>query len=118
MKPSKVRLRQIYKAPLHKKSSHISAILSKDLRTKYKRRNARVKVGDVVKVMRGEFKDVEGKVNKVHTDTFRLEIDGVQREKLRGGNASVLIHASNVMITSLDLGDELRKKKVEVHISG
>ena len=118
MKPSKARLKQIYKAPLHKKSASISAILSKDLRTKYKRRNVRVKAGDVVKIMRGEFKDVEGKVNKVHTDTGRLEIEGVQREKLRGGNAPVLIHASNVMVTSLDLGDELRKKKVEVHISG
>lgn len=118
MKPSKVRLREIYKAPLHKKSAKVSATLSKDLRTKYKRRSIRVRRGDVVKIMRGEFKGVEGKVTKVHTSTSRLEIEGVQREKLRGGNAPVLIHSSSVMITSLDLNDKKRKERVEVHISG
>ncbi|GIU72529.1 MAG: 50S ribosomal protein L24 [Candidatus Nitrosocaldaceae archaeon] len=118
MKPSKVRLKQIYKAPLHRRSANVSAILSKDLRTKYKRRNVRVRVGDVVKIMRGEYKGIEGKVNKVHTNTSRLEIEGVQREKLRGGNAPVLIHASKVMITSLDLSDELRKNKLEGKVSG
>ncbi|MEM2856210.1 MAG: 50S ribosomal protein L24 [Candidatus Nitrosocaldaceae archaeon] len=113
MKPSKARLNSLYKAPLHKRSSMIRSMLSDDLKTKYKRNSVRVRVGDIVKIMRGEFKGVEGKVSKVHTENGRLEIEGVQREKLRGGNVPVLIHSSKVMITSLDLSDEIRKNKLE-----
>ena len=113
MKPSKARLKEVYKAPLHRKQAKVSAMLSKELRARYKKRSIRVRVGDVVKVMRGEYKGIEGKVIKVHTDNARLEIEGIQREKLRGGNAPVLIHASKVMITSLDLSDEWRKKRLE-----
>ncbi len=91
----------------------IRSMLSDDLKTKYKRNSVRVRVGDIVKIMRGEFKGVEGKVSKVHTENGRLEIEGVQREKLRGGNVPVLIHSSKVMITSLDLSDEIRKNKLE-----
>ncbi len=106
----------MYTAPLHKRSKYASAMLSESLRIKYKRRSLRVRVGDIVKIMRGEYKGVEGKVKKVHTDTARLEIEGVNRERLRGGNVPVLIHASKVMITSLDLSDEWRKNKLEARI--
>ncbi len=113
MRPSIVRSRNIYKASLHKLSNNVRAILSKDLRAKYKIRNVRVRAGDIVKIMRGEYKGVEGKVLKVHVREGRLEIEGVQREKLRGGNVPVLIHASKVMVTNLDLSDKLRKEKLE-----
>lgn len=114
-KPSKSRL-IVYKAPLHKKSKWIRSILSKELREKYKVRNVRVRVGDVVRVMRGEYKGVEGRVKRVDVKTGRLEIEGIQREKVRGDKVPVMIHASKVMIVSLDLSDKLRKEKLESRI--
>jgi large subunit ribosomal protein L24 len=37
----------------------------------------------------------------------------VQREKIKGGNVKVLIHASNVIISSLNMDDKYRKNKME-----
>ena len=40
-------------------------------------------------------------------------VEGVTREKLKGGTSLVPIHSSNVVITNLALEDKLRKKKLE-----
>jgi len=87
--------------------------LSKDLREKYGKRTTRPRVGYSVRVVRGEFKNIEGKVTKVLPKKGRLTVEGITREKQKGGNAPVAIHASSVMITSLNLDDDARKKKLE-----
>ncbi|WP_415283557.1 50S ribosomal protein L24 [Candidatus Nitrososphaera sp. FF02] len=94
--------------PKHQRDSMVGATLSDNLRQQYKRRSARVVKGDSVKVMRGEYKGVEGKVDKVNTEKGTLQIEGIQREKVRGGQVKVAIHASNVMITSLKGDDKYR----------
>jgi large subunit ribosomal protein L24 len=66
-----------------------------------------------VKIVRGEYKGVEGKVEKINTEKGKLSIEGVQREKIKGGNVKVLIHASNVIISSLNMDDKYRKNKME-----
>ena len=53
--------------PLHLKGKFLVAHLVKDLRLKYGKRNARVRVGDKVRVLRGTFKGREGKVERVDT---------------------------------------------------
>ena len=109
VKPSKTRLKQIYNAPANKRSRRLGVSLSPDLRTQYGTRSIRVTKGDSVKVLYGEYKGIEGKVSKVHTENGRLAIEGIQREKIRGGNIPVLIHASNVMIVGLHLDDKWRQ---------
>ena len=113
VKPSKTRLQQIYAAPAHRRSRNVGANLSPDLRTQYGIRSIRVKEGDSVKVMRGEYKGIEGKINKVHAKEGRLAIEGIQREKVRGGNIAVLIHASKVMVVALNLEDKWRQAMLE-----
>ena len=113
VKPSKTRLKQIYAAPAHRRSRNVGANLSPDLRAQYGIRSIRVKEGDSVKVMRGEYKGIEGKVNKVHTEERSLAIAGIQREKIRGGNVPVLVHASKVMVVSLNLDDKWRQALLE-----
>jgi len=46
------------------KNSTVCSNLSDDLRKQYKKRSAGVIKGDTVKIMRGEYKGVEGKVEK------------------------------------------------------
>ena len=87
--------------------------LSKEMKEKYHRRSARVRVGDTVKIVRGEFKNIEGKVTKVLQSEGQLTVEGVTREKQKGGNAPVAIFASNVIITAMNLDDAMRKKKME-----
>lgn len=96
-----------------KKNIAVSSNLSDDLRKQYNMRSTSVIKGDTVKIMRGEYKGVEGKVEKINTIKGRLSIEGVQREKIKGGQVKVQIHASNVVISSLKLDDDYRKNKIE-----
>jgi large subunit ribosomal protein L24 len=63
--------------------------------------------------MRGEYSGIEGKVERVNTKKGSLSIEGIQREKVKGGNVKVQIHSSNVIIMSLNLGDKYRQKKIQ-----
>jgi large subunit ribosomal protein L24 len=96
-----------------KTSLTVSSNLSDDLKKQYNKRSSSVIKGDTVKIMRGEYKGVEGKVEKINTEKGKLSIEGVQREKIKGGNVKVLIHASNVVISSLNMDDNYRKNKME-----
>lgn len=98
---------------MRRNSSNTSANLSDNLRKDYGRKTVHVIKGDSVKIMRGEYKGVEGKVEKLNSMRGRLSIEGVQREKIKGGQVKVQIHASNVQITSLHLDDDKRKKKLQ-----
>jgi large subunit ribosomal protein L24 len=87
--------------------------VSGELREKYGLKTVRPREGDTVKIIHGEFKDIEGKVTKVFSQEGQLNVEGVNREKLAGGNAPVPIRASNVVVTALNLDDARRKKKME-----
>ena len=94
----------------HKRDKFLGANLSENLREQRSRRSMRVIKGDTVRILRGEYVGIEGKVEKVNTEKSTLSIEGVQREKIRGGNVKVQIHASNVQIISLNTDDEYRMK--------
>jgi large subunit ribosomal protein L24 len=90
-----------------------SSMLSDELRERYKRKSLRPRTGDSVRIVRGEFLGVEGKITKVHPSDGSLNIEGVSREKIKGGTSPVPINSSNVMLTSLNLDDKIRKSKLE-----
>jgi len=112
-KPGKQR-KYRYNAPNHIKQKFLTSPLSKTLRKEHKKRNTIINVGDVVKIVRGEFKGKEGKVERVNTSKGTVHIEKVVKEKIDGTKVSVGINASKVMITKLNLEDKLRKKKFEV----
>lgn len=113
MKPTIVRNRQIFTAANHLRSKQLGSTLSKELREKYGRRSARVVEGDSVRVMRGEFKGIDGKVTRVSPEKNGVAIEGIKREKLKGGNVDIYIHSSSVMITGLNLDDKWRQSRLE-----
>lgn len=88
--------------------------LSEELRGRHHKRSLRPRVGDSVRIVRGEFKDIEGKVTRVDQMLGVVNVEGVTREKLKGGTAPVPISSSNLVITSLILDDKIRKRKLEV----
>ena len=87
--------------------------LSAELQEKYKKRTVRPREGDSVKIVRGEFKGIEGKVTKVLPREGTLNVEGVTREKQKGGTSSVPIRSSNVVVTAVLLDDKTRKSKLE-----
>ena len=103
----------MFNAPLHKLGKIINARLSDDLRTKYAFKTARIKKGDSVKIVRGEYAGVEGKVTGVNVEYGKISVEGVYRERVKGEQTPVMITASKVMITSLNLEDKLRKTRFE-----
>ncbi|MBA3750114.1 MAG: 50S ribosomal protein L24 [Nitrosopumilus sp.] len=102
-------VRKVY----NKQKSLVCSNLSDNLKKQYSKRSTSVVKGDSVKIMRGEYKGIEGKVEKINTNKGKLSIEGVQREKIKGGQVKVLIHSSNVTISSLNMDDNYRKNKME-----
>ncbi|MCP8304461.1 MAG: 50S ribosomal protein L24 [archaeon] len=114
-KPSKVR-KKLSTSPPHVRAKQISSHLSEGLRSKYDVRSLRVRKDDVVKVLRGEYKGIEGKVTGVDVKTGRIMVEGITREKIAGGTTPVKIHPSKVIIMKLNLDDKRRKEKLEARM--
>ena len=113
MKPTKIRNRQTYRAMNQVINKQICAPMSKDLRKKYSRRSARIMAEDTVKVIRGEYKGITGKVSKISTGSNSIAIEGNKKEKLKGDKIDIYIHSTNVIITALNTDDKWRLKILE-----
>ncbi|MEM3715991.1 MAG: 50S ribosomal protein L24, partial [Candidatus Bathyarchaeia archaeon] len=112
IKPSKQRKR-LFQAPYHIRGKILSAHLSDDLRKTYGTRSLPVRRGDTVRVLRGDYKGVEGKVTRVDRKKYRIFIEGITRQKADGTTILVPIHPSNVEIIRLNLDDKFRKRILE-----
>lgn len=113
MKPTIVRNRTIYRATAFVRTKQMCGHLSANLAKKYGKRSVRVTEGDSVKVLRGEFRGVSGKITKVSTEKSGVAIEGIKKEKLKGGNIDIFIHTSNLLVTDLSTEDKWRIHKLE-----
>lgn len=111
-KPRKQRKYGI-KAPLHIKGKFLNATLSKELRKKYGKRSFRVKKGDKIKIMRGNFRKKEGTIEKVDIKKGIVNIIKMETEKKEGSKIPRPIRPSNIMIIELNIDDKKRKEKLE-----
>lgn len=102
-----------YNAPLHIKQKFVNVHLSKELRKKHSKRNMGVRKGDKVKVMRGQFKKKEGKVEQVSLKKTLIYVEGIEITKKDGTKTRYPIHPSNLMVTELNMDDKMRQKSLE-----
>lgn len=102
-----------YQAPLHIRHKLMSVNLSPELREEYERRSLPVRKGDTIKVLRGDFKDHEGKVDGVDLKRYRVLIEGLNVQKPDGNQVYHPVHPSNLMIIEMDLDDEERNEILE-----
>src|SRR5438445_11356020 len=73
-----------------------------------------IRKGDSVRVLRGEFAGLEGKVDTIDRPHSRVFVEGMTREKTAGGKSSRLsVHASKVILTNLNLSDKWRRSLLE-----
>ena len=108
-----MRNRMLFQATLQTRSKQMGSALSKDLQKKYGKKSARIVEGDSIKILRGEFKGVDGKISKISTQKSSVAIEGVKKEKTKGDKFDVYIHTSNLVITSLNTSDKWRMAKLE-----
>jgi len=111
-KPKKQRKR-LYQAPLHRRYKKFSAPLSPELKKSHNINSIPVRMGDTVRIMRGERKGFEGKISGVDRAKYRIFVEGVTREKVDGTTTLIPIHPSKVIITRLNLDDKWRRGKLE-----
>ena len=111
-KPAKQK-KLLYNAPHHKRRKIVSAPLIMDLQMKYTRKNLPIKRGDVVKIIRGDYAGLEGKIKDIIHKKHRITIEGVTKEKTDGNKIFVPIHPSKIVIKKLNLDDKWRTKSLE-----
>ena len=88
--------------------------LSKELRQKHLVKTVRPVKGDSVRILKGGFKGIEGKISSVDPHVGKIYVEGVSREKIAGGKTgAVPIDASKVMVTVLNLEDDVRRERLE-----
>lgn len=102
-----------HNAPLHIRQKFVSAHLSKELRKKYSRRSISIRKGDNVKVMRGQFRNKQGKVEEVDLKKILVYISGIEVSKKDGTKARRPLHPSNLLVTELNIDDKMRSKVLE-----
>lgn len=113
MKPTKMRNKLIYRATFNTRSKQLTSHLSNELKKKYSKKSVRVVEGDSVKIIRGEFKGVDGKISQISTHKNSVAIEGIKKEKTKGDKFDVYIHTSNLLVTGLNTDDKWRIKKLE-----
>src|SRR5208337_3515777 len=112
-KPSKQRA-ALYNTHANRRRRILSASLSTELKTTQGRNSYPVRKGDTVKILRGDFAGIEGKITQIDTKRQRLFVEGVSRENVAGTSANVSVHSSKVMITKLNLDDKWRADSIRV----
>ena len=102
------------KAPHSIRRNFCNVMLSKTLQKTVGKKTVRVRVGDLVKVRVGDFKNNTGKVSKVIVAKQGVRIEGINRVKEDGTKINVVINCSNLIITGLN--DSLKNRFKEVKV--
>lgn len=109
--PRKQR-RRVQNAPNHERKSMLKCRLDEFLQEEYGLRSLVVKKGDLVRIMRGQFRDTEGKVTEVSYKKGIVYLDNATITKSDGKESNVPLHPSNLLLVKLELNDE-RKSLIE-----
>ena len=99
--------------PLHRIKNVMHSMLSKELKTQIKKNSVPIRKGDKIKIMRGQFKNKIGKIDKVLYKKKRVFVDIAKITKKDGSSTFYPIHPSNVQILEITSEDKKRKKSFE-----
>jgi len=105
--------KRLFQAPAHRRYKHFSASLSPDLKEKHGTNSIPVRMGDTVRVVRGDRRGFEGKITRVDRKKYRIFVDGITRDKVDGTTIQIPIHPSKVMIVNLNLDDKWRREALK-----
>ena len=98
--------------PAHRRHKLLAARLNKDLKAKLKIKSLSVRKGDRVKIVRGDFKKLEGEVLSVDGKTQSITVQGATITKSDGSQVNRPIRPANVMLLKL-VEDKERLRSME-----
>ncbi len=99
-KPGKQR-KALYNSKQHQKSKLLSVKLADFLQEEYGIKRLPLRVGDSVRVCRGEFKDFEGEILEINRKKLRVKIKECTFEKTDGTQFHPAIYVSNCILTKM-----------------
>jgi len=99
-KPSKQR-KALYSIKNNQRSSILNCALDDSLRQVIGIRRLPVRKDDRVRIVQGEFKDIEGKVLKINKKTRKITVEECMNEKKDGSTIYIPISVSRVRIVKL-----------------
>ena len=100
-----------FNAPSNVKRKFLSVNLAKELREKHGARSVKLRKGDTVKILRGNFRSKTGDVDRVDHANLKVYVVGIEVSKRDGSKAKVALNPSNLQIIELKLDDKRRKNK-------
>jgi large subunit ribosomal protein L24 len=103
--------KRFYNAKNHQKTKRMNVHLSKDLRTKIKKkmRSLIIRRGDRVKVMRGPGKGTEGKVLRASHAKMKVYVEGLILRTAKGREVLRALQPSNLLLISLEQTKERKE---------
>ncbi len=108
----------ISQSPIHAHKNMLKCRLDEFLREEYSMRSLVPKKGDLVRIMRGQFRETEGKIVRVDYTKVRVYVDSATTTKSDGKETQIPIHPSNLLLVKLELNDErkqiLERKTVQI----
>lgn len=93
---------------LHMKRNFLAAPLAPDLKARYSTRNLTVREGDTARIMKGEFKGVTGKINRVNLRKGTVYVDGAERVRKDGTKSFFPLRPSGIMLIEISVEDKKR----------
>lgn len=108
--PRKQR-KYLYNLPQHLEGTQLHSSLSKELRKKYGTRSTRVRVGDKVKVVRGQFRKKNGKVERISMHKKKVYVNGIEFTRKDGTRTMYPLTPSNLIIEEVKSDKKRFKNK-------
>ena len=107
---SKVSKQRKYRmnSALHVKRNFLAAPLAPDLKARHGTRNLTVREGDNVKIIKGEFRGMTGKINSVNLRKSTVYVDGAERVRKDGTKSFFPLRPSNLMLIEISVEDKKR----------
>lgn len=103
---------------LHMKRNFLAAPLAPDLKARYSTKNLTVREGDTVKIMKGEFKGVTGKINGVNLKKSTVYVDGAGRTRKDGTKSFLPLRPSSLMLVEISVEDKKRAASLTRNYAG
>lgn len=113
---ARTQRRRLAEASIHQRRARTHAHVDSALVEKSKLALPRaipVRKGDVVRIMRGNFRGKEGKVLSVDGRRGTVVIEGITIEKVDEKKVERPVHASNLLIVRMDETDPWRRRRFQ-----
>ena len=104
----------VFTAHAAERRKRMTVPLSRELRTKYKRRNLPVRKGDTVRIISGSYVGQEQRVAKVQRRIYAVTLDNVTGKTAEAKLKPLPVRPSHLVLTKLNLSDPWRRRILRV----